>query len=88
MTIFEVEESLLENADFEEVGSVAKAKAFVTAARRWLVLKPQSASNQSSSMSMNAQQVADMMNAAQAFVDANDSSRSNVRFLSVLQGFR
>jgi hypothetical protein len=41
MNIFDVEEALIANADFEEAASVSKAKAFVTAARRWLILKPQ-----------------------------------------------
>jgi hypothetical protein len=51
-TIATVEADLVEYADFEEVASVSRAKLFVTAAKRWLILRPESASNQSSSLSM------------------------------------
>ncbi len=74
MVIADVESDLLEYADFEEVGSVARAKLFITAANRWLILRPSSASNQSSSLSMDTTKVENMLKRAQAFVAANDSS--------------
>lgn len=89
-TIESVEQTLLDNADFEENASVAKAKAFVSAAKRWLILSPESSSNQSSSMSWSKQIVVDLMRRAEAFVVANDTSNTGgrVRFLSVNSDFR
>ena len=90
-TIFTVEQALLDNADFEEVASVAKAKLFVTAAKRWLILNPASSSNQSSSLSFSIQQIESMMTSARDYIAANDSTNNAggaVRFLSVTEGFR
>ena len=81
MTLADIEADLLDYADFEEVASVARARSFVTAANRWLILKAESASNQSSSMSISKQFVSDMLKRAQAFVSANASSAGNVSFL-------
>lgn len=71
-TLESVEETLLDNADFEEVGSVSKAKAFVTAANRWMILSPESSSNQSSSLSMNKASVETLKARALAFIQVND----------------
>ena len=83
--IADIEADILEYADFEEVGSVARARLFVTAAKRWLILRPESASNQSSSLSMSKSFVADMLKRAQNYVSANSSASDGggrVRFLS------
>lgn len=74
MTLDQVITALTTNADFEEVGSVAKAKAFVTAAKRWLILAPASASKEGSSLSMNPQQVENLLKRAQDYVVANDTT--------------
>lgn len=81
-----IEQALLDNADYDATGSVTKARAFVTAARRWLIMSPQSSSNQSSSMSWDTATIRDMMAAANTFVSVNDSQ--SVRHLSVGQRFR
>ena len=81
----QVQEDLLDNADFEESGSVSKAKAFITAAKRWLILRPQSSSHQGNSLSMDVNQVRQMLSRAQSYVAANDTSsaaNSNTRFFS------
>jgi hypothetical protein len=91
MVIADIESDLLEYADFEEVASVARAKSFITAANRWLILRPESASNQSSSLSINKSTVQDLMRRAQDFVAANDSSGgavNGVRFLGAGGNFR
>lgn len=92
MVIADIEADLVEYADFEEVGSVARARLFVTAAKRWLILRPASASNEGSSLSMNTQQVMDMMKRAQDYVAANATTTSgasnSVRFLGVGSNFR
>ena len=80
MTLADIEADLLDYADFEQVGSVSRAQSFVTAANRWLILKADSASNQSSSMTIGKNYVSDMLKRAQAFVTAN-SSTGGVRFL-------
>lgn len=90
-SLADLETALETNADFEETGSVSKAKAFITAANRWLIRRPESASNQSSSMQIGKQFVADLLKRAHAYVAANDRSSADnagVRFLSVADGFR
>lgn len=92
LVIADIEADLLEYADFEEVGSVSRARLFITAAKRWLILRPESASNQSSSMSMSKSVVADLLQRAQNYVSANASTTSGasggVRFLGVGGSFR
>lgn len=91
MVIADIESDLLEYADFEEVGSVSRARLFITAAKRWLILRAESASNQSSSLSIGKSFVETMMKRAQNYVVANGGSANNgggsVRFLSA-ENFR
>ena len=87
MTLADIEADLLDYADVEQVGSVSRAQSFVTAANRWLMLKADSASNQSSSMTIGKNYVSDMLKRAQAFVTANSSSGS-VSFLQPGSFFR
>jgi hypothetical protein len=87
MTIAEIETDLLEYADFEEVASVSRAKLFVTAAKRWLILRADSSASQSQSMSIGKQFVENMMSRATAFIAAN-SSTGTTRFLHVGSFFR
>jgi hypothetical protein len=87
-TIDEVIDTLLENADFEGAQSVSKATAFVTAATQYFILTPQSQSDQGSSMAISATQIENLLNRARAFVAANRTPSSVVRFLSVSGGFR
>lgn len=86
--LLEVQNLVLEYADFEEVNSVSRAKLFVTNAKRWLILCPESSSNQSSSMSISKATVMDLLKRAQEFISANDASASRVRFLGVGTRFR
>jgi hypothetical protein len=94
MTTFDLEDienDVLTYADWEEQGSVSRARSFITAANRWCILRADSASNQGSSLSTNKQWVMNMLARAQSFVAAADTasaSKSRVRFLSVNQGFR
>lgn len=90
MVIADIESDLLDYADFEEVASVSRARLFVTAAKRWLILRAESASNQSSSLSIGKSFVEAMLARAQAYVRANDSSTtaSRVRFLTPGGSFR
>jgi len=77
MTLDEIITTLQDNADFEEVGSVSKAKSFETAAKRWLITAPSSTSKADASLSMNSQQVYDLMLRARHFISVNDSSNNN-----------
>jgi hypothetical protein len=91
MVIADIESELIEYADFEEVASVARAKSFITAAKRWLILRAESASNQSSSLSIGKNYVESMLKRAQDFVAANASSGgavNGVRFLGAGGNFR
>ncbi len=92
MEIATIQTDLLEYADFEEVGSVSRAKLFITAAKRWLILRPESASNQSSSMAIGKPFVESMLKRAQDYVAANATTSSGgiggVKFLGVGSHFR
>jgi len=92
MVIADIEADLLDYADFEEVRSVGRARSFITAAKRWLILRADSASNQSSSLTIGKAFVESMMKRAQDFVSANDTAanggRGGVRFLGVGSSFR
>jgi hypothetical protein len=85
----DITQTLLDNADFEEVRSVSKAKLFASAARRWLILRPQSTSGGGYSVQLNAEYIERMLQRATAFINANDTSsnaNSGVRFLG-MQGW-
>jgi hypothetical protein len=92
MVIADIEADLLDYADFEEVRSVGRARLFITAAKRWLILRAETASNQSSSLSIGKSFVETMLKRAQDFVAANDATanggRGGVRFLGVGRSFR
>lgn len=78
-TLDDVEQALLDNADFVETQSVAKAKAFVTAATRWLIMRPTNASAAGRTVVFNVVQVEQMKNNAEQFVES--SATGGVRFL-------
>lgn len=84
-SIADVEDALIDLADFEELGSAARARAFITAANRWLALRAESASNQSSSVTLGKSYVEKM--AARARVIASAGSGS-VRHLGVARDYR
>lgn len=92
MVIADIEADLLDYADFEEVGSVGRARLFITAAKRWLILSADSASNQGSSMTIGKSFVESMMKRATEYVAANASTvsggSSRVRFLGAARSFR
>ncbi len=87
-TIDEVIDALLENADFEQSTSVSKAQAFETAAVRYFILTPQSQSDQGSSMAISSTQIENLLNRARNFIAVNRTPSSNVKFISVREGFR
>ena len=91
MVLADIETDLLDYADFEEGGSVARARTFITAAKRWLILCADSSSNQSSSMSIGKAFVETMLKSARDYVAANaetsGGASGRVRFLST-EGFR
>lgn len=85
VSITTAETNLLDNAGYEANNSLSEAKAFATAAKQWLILRPGSVSNESSSLTLNTAQVQQMLNDALAFIRANNtaSGTSRVKFLSV-----
>jgi hypothetical protein len=80
--------ALKNNADYDVVNSVSKASAYVVAARQFLILSPQSQSDQGSSLTMSPASIENLMNQALDFIAANRVPSSVVRFLSVSNGFR
>lgn len=85
MVIADVEADLIDLADFEELGSAARARAFLTAANRWLILRAESASNQSSSITLGKSYVENMASRARVVASAGSGS---VRHLGVARDFR
>lgn len=88
-TIDEITDDILNNADFEEQSSVTKANAFVTAAKRYLILSPESQSDQGSSLTISTSQIENLMRRAQQYIDHRSrQSAGSARFLSAAEGFR
>lgn len=88
-TFSEAETALLANADFEEVGSVTKAKTFVSAANAWMILCPDSSSNQGSSLTIGKDFVDRLLKRAYSYIASNDTTgNGSVRFLGVADGWR
>jgi hypothetical protein len=92
MVIADIEADLLNYADYDMVGSVARARLYVVAARNWLTLRAESASNQGSSLSLGKSFVAEQLKRAESYVAANatgsSGGRGGVRFLGVGSSFR
>ena len=87
----QIKTDLVTYADFEEQGSVSRAKSFVTAAKRWLVLTPQMAGSDGRTLTMSHSEVSKLLTRAQNYVDANDtasSGTSKVRHFSFENDFR
>lgn len=88
-TLTEILDALNDYADYEEVGSVARARSYVTAARRFLQL-PSSSSEQGSSLGYTPEMIQAEIALARAYIAANsqaNSANSSVRFLSAGEGF-
>jgi hypothetical protein len=89
-TISEILDDLSDYSDYEEVGSVDRAKRFITAARRFIAL-PSSQSDQGSAMGYTPAVMQQELAYARQYVAANQaatSASSSVRFLSAAEGFR
>ena len=71
-TVTAASAAVLLNMDFEEVASVSKAKAFISAAKAWLFLTPESASDSSSAVTVGRDQLRKDISRAQDYVDAFD----------------
>ncbi len=86
-TVTEILDALSDYADYEEVGSVERARSYVTAARRWLQL-PSTSSEQGSSMGYTPAAIQAEIETARAFIIANSGrGRTAVQFLSARTGF-
>jgi hypothetical protein len=89
-------QSIHDNADWAEARSLTKAKAFATAARRYLMLTPQQSSQPGGfSTTLGAQQIKEMLDEANEFINANTSAdgsdtsgSATVRLMGVRHGFR
>lgn len=86
-TLEDIETTILDSADWAESASVAKAQAFATAVTRWMILSPESTSDQGSSMTLGRDQLAKMRQEALLYV-ATNSSNGAVRHLGVGRQFR
>jgi len=87
-----VQTTLLDSMDWEETLSVSKARTFITAARRYLVLCPTNSSQAAGSIGFDLSELKDQIKAAQDFIRDNDTAANagggGVRFLGVGVGFR
>lgn len=88
-TIATIETAILDNLDFAETGSVAKAKACAVACARWMVITAQSSSDQGASVSFDLKYVQGLRVEAQQYVRANSTDGTgDVRHLGVGRGYR
>ncbi len=90
-TLDEVITSLVDNADWEATQDVAKARAFVTAANRYLILMPSSSSEPGGfQVSMNVGEVRTLLERASLFVAsmATNQNSTGVVHLRIRPGFR
>lgn len=78
----EVQQELLDNAAFLELNSVAMAKSFVSAAARWLIMKPQQATGENRTIVLNTAQVMKMKEEASVFIES--SANNSVKYLGVM----
>jgi len=88
-TLTEILDDLNDYSDYEEVGSVSRARSFITAARRWLAL-PSTSAEQGSSMGYTPSSIQEEIRVARAYIAANATAtadNSAVKFLSIGQGF-
>ncbi len=87
VAIADIEADIEEYVDYDLVGSLTRANAFIRACRLWLAFSADSASNQSSSMTIGKQYVQDMLRRAEQFA-ARKSGNGGVRFLGPGRHFR
>lgn len=81
ITAVEVEaakQAYYDNADYESDASVAKAKLFIAACTRLMILIPASAAQGGESISMPIAQIESAMNYARKWLSINDSSSTQV----------
>lgn len=70
-TLAEVKAAYIDNASFEEDGSVSAAKTFVTACRILLLQLPKEAAKGGESLTLSIEQIHAEMKRAQVWVNAN-----------------
>lgn len=70
-------EAYHDNADYVAAGSAAKCKAFITAARRLLVLLPSEAGNRVNNTRFQMDEIARQIGDAQEWLAASGSSSSS-----------
>jgi len=90
-TLDEILNDCLDNADFEEQNSVVKAKRFVTAATKYLLLTPAQQSTEGTSLTMSVHQIENLLVRARDYIQAKDTSGNTgvgTRFLSGRNDFR
>jgi hypothetical protein len=87
-TIASLEQTILDNADWHETGSVSKAKAFATAIDRLLFLSPESSSDQGTSISLGRGVWEARRDAALRFIAAASPGSSSTLHLGVGLQFR
>src|SRR4051812_46733326 len=75
-TLTQVEAAYDDNASYAEDGSVAKAKAFITACRMLIRRLPAEAGTRESHVRLNPDLIRKEMDEARAWVAANDTSSS------------
>ena len=76
-TIDQVEAAYIDNASYAEEGSVAKARAFVTACRVLLLKMPKETGSRDSRLTLNPELIHQEMSLAQDWINASDSGASS-----------
>lgn len=80
--------AVMDNMSFEEDGSLAKARAFVTAANLWLLKNAGSSSRDGNSLTLNVAQIQAMVEQARAYVAQSAAAGGGVKHFTTSEGFR
>ena len=83
-TLIEELETVL---DYEETGSLSKAKTVISLVNKLILKRPQSSARDGSSIAYDMNQLENMRNDARIYIQASNRGRS-ARFLGPSQGFR
>lgn len=71
-TIAQIEADILDNGDYDLVGSTSKAKLFVHACRAWLVKQPQFSGHAGAVLSYSMDQIREMLQTALNWLRGRD----------------
>lgn len=77
-TVAEIEAAYIDNGSYVEDASVAKCRAFITAARALMIRLPSTATKGANTLSFNLENIKEELKAAQSWLEARDTSGADL----------